>query len=104
MNKIDGFSIVVPTRLTSKSLKMFLKTLKEHSHFKHEIIIVCDIFTSWQVYKFLQENNIFYYQANLCNWYALLNFGAKLATRKYLVLSMTQNKINAPLKPVLSKS
>lgn len=79
-------SLIVPTRYRSKMLQYFLMSLKRNSAYEHEVIIVCDIFTSWQTYKFLQENNMFYYQVNYCNWYRMLNFGSDKASNEYLAL------------------
>jgi len=81
---MDGFSVIIPTRYTSGALKFCYETLKKHSKLEHEYIIICDIYTSWQTYKWLQDNEIMYYQANLCNWYALMNLGATKATKEYL--------------------
>lgn len=81
---MDGFSVIIPTRYTSGALKFCYETLKKHSRLEHEYIIICDIYTSWQTYKWLQENEIMYYEANLCNWYSLMNFGATKATKEYL--------------------
>ena len=82
---VNGWSIIVPTRRSSRNLQYFLKSIEMNSHFKHEIIILCDIFTSHQTYKFLQENKMWYYQVNNCNYYKNCNEGSKLATREYLV-------------------
>lgn len=84
INNNDGFSLIISTRFSSGALKFCLENLRKHSRLEHEYIIVCDVFASWQTYKYLQENEIFYYQANLCNWYALMNYGAKQATKEYL--------------------
>ncbi len=81
-----NFSIILPTRYRSKMMEYFLFSLKRNSIFEHEVIIVCDIFTSWQTYKYLQEHNIFYYQVDYCNWYKMLNFGADKAKNEYLAL------------------
>ena len=83
---VNGWSIIVPTRRSSKNLQYFLKSIELNSHFKHEIIILCDLFTSWQTYKFLQENKLWYYQEALCNYYAMFNSGVNKATREYIVL------------------
>ncbi len=81
-----NFSMIVPTRYRSKMLQYFLDSLKRNSVYEHELIIICDIFTSWQTYKLLQERNLFYYQVDYCNWYKMLNFGADQAKHEYLAL------------------
>lgn len=81
---MEGFSVIIPTRYTSAAVKFCYETLKKNSRLDHEYIIVCDMYTSWQTYKWLQENEIMYYEANLCSWYALMNYGATKATREYL--------------------
>ena len=82
---VNGWSIIIPTKRASRNLELFLRSLELNSHFKHELIIICDLFTSHQTYKVLQENKLWYYQINNCNYYKNCNEGAKLATREYLV-------------------
>jgi len=81
---MDGFSIVIPVRFASGAAKFCYETLKKHSKLDHEYIFVCDRFTSWQHYKWLQENNIFYYENGAVNWYANMNYGASKATKEYI--------------------
>ena len=84
--EVNGWSIVLPTRKSSGNLELFLKSLEVNSHFKHELIIICDIFSSWKTYKLLQDKNLWYYQQNFCNFYASANYGVTKATRDYLVI------------------
>lgn len=82
---INGYSIIIPTRWTSRSLARLIESIKINSGLKHELIIVCDIFTSWQTYKYLQDNYLWYYQYDSCNYYKNCNYGASKATQEYLV-------------------
>ncbi len=81
------FSIVIPTLNNLDYLKLCIKSIKEHSKFKHEIIIHVNLGNDGTL-DFIKKSNIKYsftkYNAGICKG---VNIAARLSTCNYILYS-----------------
>lgn len=79
----SDLSVVLITKCASSALDRCLNSIYRNSYFSNELIIVCNN-PSWQTVRLLQERHLQYWIVPFEHLFIAWNFGAELATRKYI--------------------
>ncbi len=90
---MDGISIILCLRWDTDVAKIWYKLYQKYATLDNEIILILDSPT-WQTLQFCQENKLKYFLVETNNQYENWNFGAKQATKEFLMFTQEDHHLS----------